>query len=107
MPSPYYNIPDPQYQRAQQIINNAITAWHNLVVTVAAENVCMGISQLNKTKFIADTLMPVMMYGSTGSLWEAYHALDAIVITPDMDPFITQDRVNWMKNQLIEIISTL
>ena len=107
MPSPFFNIPDPQYQRCQQIVNNAINSWHNLVVTVAAENIAMGITQQQKTKYIADIMMPIMMYGQTGSLWEAYHALDAIQITPDMAPFITEERRAWMKNQLIEIISTL
>lgn len=107
MPSPFFNVPDPAYQRCQQIVNNAITQWHNLVVTVAAENIAMGITQVQKTKYISDLLMPVMMYGQSGSLWEAYHALDAIQITPDMAPFITEERRAWMKNQLIEIISTL
>lgn len=107
MPSPFYNIPDPQYQRCEQIVNNAINSWKALVVTVAAENIAMGITQQGKTKFIADTMMPVMLYGQTGSLWEAYHALDAIKITPEMAPYITEDRRNWMKNQLIQIISTL
>lgn len=107
MPSPFYGIPDYQYNRAQQIVNNAITAWRNLVITVAAENLAMGITQQQKTKLIADTLLPVMMYGQSGSLWEAYHALDAIILTPEMAPFITEDRRQWMKNQLIEIISTL
>lgn len=107
MPSPFFNIPDPQYQRCQQIVNNAINAWKALVVTVAAENIAMGITQQQKTKYIADIMMPVMMYGSTGSLWEAYHALDAITITPEMAPFITEERRAWMKNQLIQIISSL
>lgn len=107
MPSPFFGIPDYQFVKAEQMVNNAIAAWKNLIVIMAAENVCMGIDQKNKTKYIADVLMPVMMYGQTGSLWEAYHALDAIQITPDMSPFITEDRRNWMKNQIIQIISSL
>jgi hypothetical protein len=107
MPSPFYNIPDPTYQRCLQIFDNAFNAWHDLIRTIAAENIAMGITQQNKTKYIADILMPVMLYGQTGSLWEAYHALDAIKITPDMAPFITEDRRAWMKNQLIQIISSL
>lgn len=107
MPSPFYHVPDPQYQRCQQIFDNAFNSWHELIRTIAAENIAMGITQQKKTKLIADALIPVMLYGSTGSLWEAYHALDAIVITPEMAPFITEDRKNWMKNQLIAIISSL
>lgn len=107
MSSPFFNVPDPTYNRCRQIVLSAIDAWRNLVVTVAAENVAMGISQQKKTKFIADTLMPVMMYGQSGSLWEAYNALNAIVITPEMAPFITEARREWMKNQIIQILSSL
>lgn len=107
MPSPFYNIPDPQFNRCVQIVNNAINAWRNLVVTVAAENVAMGITQQNKTKLVADTMEQVMLYGQTGSLWQAYDALNSIVITPEMAPYITPARVEWMKNQLIQIIASL
>jgi hypothetical protein len=107
MPSPYYGIPDVEYQACVAVVNAAINAWHNLVVIVAAENVAMGITQQQKTKLVADTLMPIMLYGSTGSLYEAYAALDEIVITEDMAPFITQDRVIWMQNQIMAIIESL
>jgi hypothetical protein len=107
MPSPFFGIPDVPYARCQQIVTNAINGWHNIVVTVAAENVAMGITQQGKTKYIADIMMPVMMYGQTGSLWEAYNALNKIKVTPDMAPYITEARIEWMKNQLIQIIASL
>ena len=107
MPSPYYGISDVAFARCTQVVNNAINGWHNLVVTVAAENIAMGISQQGKTKLVADTLMTVMLYGSTGSLLQAYQALDAIVITPEMAPYITEDRRIWMKHQIMKIIATL
>jgi len=107
MPSPFFKIPDPTYNRCLQIANNARNAWINLVMTVAAENIAMGITQQGKTKMIADTLMPVMNYGNSGSLWEAYNALNAIHITPEMAPYITDARREWMKNQLIQIIASL
>jgi hypothetical protein len=84
-----------------------MNAWKNLVLTVAAENIAMGITASGKTKLIADTLAPVMVYGASGSLWEAYQALDQIKVTPQMAPFITQDRIQWMKNQLIQILGSL
>lgn len=107
MPSPFFGIPDGPYNRCLQIANNARNAWINLVMEVAAENIAMGITAQGKTKMIADTLMPVMMYGNTGSLWEAYNALNEIVITQDMYPYITEARREWMKNQLIQIIASL
>jgi len=107
MPSPFFNIPDPTYGRCVQVMNNALNAWHNIVVTVGAENIALGITQSGKTKLIADTLFPVMMYGNSGSLWEAYNALSQITVTKEMEPFITEDRIAWMKNQLVQAISSL
>jgi len=107
MPSPFFHIPDPTFNRCSQVVNNAINAWHNMVVTVAAENIAMGITQSGKTKLISDALFRVMVYGSSGSLWEAYNELNHVVITPEMAPYITQARIEWMKNQLIQAISTL
>jgi hypothetical protein len=108
MASPYFpQIPTPVYQRCLQISINADTAWTTLVRIIRAENIALGITNSGKTKLIADTLFPVMVYGSSGSLWEAYNALEQIVVTPEMSPFITKDRLEWMKNQLIQVISSL
>jgi hypothetical protein len=107
MPSPFFGIPDAEYNVCVGIVNNAINAWRGLVVTVAAENVAMGITQQGKTKLIADAMAPIMNYGNSGSLWEAYNALSQIQITPEMHPYITAARVEWMKNQLITIIAAL
>ncbi len=107
MPSPYFSIPDPTFNRCQQIMRNSLAAWQNIVIVVAAENIALGITSSGKTKLIADALFPVMVYGSCGSLWEAYNALNHIQITPEMYPYITKDRLEWMKNQLIQAISTL
>lgn len=107
MPSPFFHIPDPAFARCSQIVNNAINAWHNVVVVVAAENIAMGITQSGKTKLISDALFKVMVYGSSGSLWEAYSELNNVVITPEMAPYITKERIEWMKNQLVQSISAL
>lgn len=107
MPSPFFKIPDPQYNACMQIVNNAIAAWRSLVVTVAAENIAMGITQAGKTQLISGALEEVMFYGQTGSLWEAYNALSRVVITPQMAPFITEARIEWMKNELIQVIASL
>lgn len=107
MSSPFFGIPDGPYNRCLQIANNAFNAWKSLVMTVAAENIVMGITASGKTKLIADTLAPVAMYGGSGSLWEAYYALNNIKVTPEMAPYITEARIEWMRNQLIQILSTL
>lgn len=107
MPSPFFGIPDGPYNRCVNIATNALNQWKSLVIAVAAENIAMGITASGKTKLIADTLAPVALYGNTGSLWEAYSALSSIKITPEMAPYITEARVQWMKNELITILSSL
>lgn len=107
MPSPFYNVPDIYFNKAKATIESAMAKWRELVIIVAAENVALGITQQNKTKLVADAMAPVMLYGQTGSLWQAYQALDDIVITPEMAPYITEARRQWMKNELIKIISSL
>lgn len=107
MPSPFFNIPDPTYNRCLQVARNASAAWTNLKDAVVAENLALGITSSGKTKLIADTLYPTMVYGASGSLWEAYNELNKIQVTPEMAPFITHARLEWMKNQLIQSIGSL
>lgn len=107
MPSPFFGIPDAPYNRCAQIVTRAQDAWKIMVTQVAAENMALGITTSGKTKLISDALFKVQVYGSTGSLWEAYNELNHVVITPDMAPYITQARIEWMKNQLINAISSL
>src|SRR5271165_2241270 len=104
MPSPYFGIPDVPYNRCLQIATNIQNEWNTLVRIVIAENIAMGITSSGKTKLIADAMFPVMVYGSSGSLWEAYNAIDKIVVTPEMAPYITTARLNWMKNQIQQAI---
>ena len=94
-------------QEVAALIIAAQQSFNNLVIAFAAENVIMGITSSGKTALIASTLQQVMYYGTTGSLWEAYNALEHVVVTPEMAPFLTQDRLNWMKNQIQQAIANL
>jgi hypothetical protein len=81
--------------------------FQHLAFCFVAENIAMGITDTNKGPLIAGALEQVMVYGQYGALWEATDALGAVVLTPEMIPFLTQNRINWMKNQIQEIISNL
>lgn len=107
MPSPFFGIPDLEYNECLAIVSAAQAAWINIVKTVAAENLALGITQSGKTQLIADACNQVMVYGSSGSLWLAYNELNNIKITPEMAPYLTEDRIQWMRNQLIQAISSL
>lgn len=103
----YFNISQQKYDMCMQIVLNAQSAWGKMVQQFAAENIAMGITQAGKTRLIANALYEVSVYGSTGSLWLAYDALSKVKITPEMAPYLTEDRVQWMKNQMIQTIASL
>lgn len=81
--------------------------FSKLVNEVAGENIIAQITAAGKTKLIADALKDVAYYGSQGSLWEVYSATEKIKITPEMAPFLTEERRQNFKNRIIAIISSL
>jgi hypothetical protein len=103
----YFPLTQPQFDECVNIVETALQYWNVMMVTFAAENVAMGITQAGKTQLISDALEQVALYGSQGSLWLAYNALSQIQITPEMAPFLTAERVEWMQNQMITIIAML
>lgn len=103
----YFPLPQEAYDECLAIVQQAQIVWSLMVAEFAAENIAMGITQANKTALIADALYQVAVYGSQGSLWQAYAALSAIQVTPEMAPFLTDNRIQWMKNKMITIISEL
>lgn len=103
----YFPIPQQSYNVCVSIVQAAQNAWLQMVTQFAAENIAMGITQAGKTGLIGNALQQVNTYGAVGSLWEAYAALSNVVITPQMAPFLTADRIQWMKNQLIQAIGNL
>src|SRR5271157_241945 len=103
----FFPIPQPAYNQCLAIVQGAYTAWTGMVQQFAAENIAMGITQAGKTQLIANALQQVMVYGSTGSLWQAYAALSNVKVTPEMAPFLTEARIEYMRNVMIQIISNL
>lgn len=88
-------------------IAKAQAAFAALVQQISGQNLIEQITLAGKTKLIADAVRPVVYYGTTGSLWEAYAAAQSIVITPEMSPFLTEEKRQQFKNKLVEIISGL
>jgi len=82
------------------IVNKAKVFAEGVIITAAAENIRLGITQAGKTKLIADTLKDLVYYLQSGSLYEAMTAIDAVVVTPEMAPFITAERLLIFKNKI-------
>jgi antitoxin (DNA-binding transcriptional repressor) of toxin-antitoxin stability system len=88
-------------------VAKAKAEFSKLVDEVAGENIIAQITAAGKTKLIADALKDVAYYGSQGSLWEVYVAVERIKLTPEMAPFLTEERRQNFKNRIITIISSL
>lgn len=104
---PYFPIPQDELAEAQLLLVAAQQAFMGLVAEFTSENYCMGITTNPYEQQIADALEEVYYYGTAGALWLAYQALGQVVLTPEMSPFLTADRITWMRNRLIQVISTL
>jgi hypothetical protein len=109
----FFNLPQPVMAKCYAIaiaaagVVPSYQGFQHVAFCFVAENIAKGITNTNQGPLIAMALQPVMVYGQYGALWEATDALDDVVITPQMDPYLTQARVNWLKNQIQEIISSV
>lgn len=104
--STYFTLPQPAYDKCLGIIQKAQATWTLMVAEFAAENLAMGITETQAVG-VGQALNQVMIYGSEGSLHLAYDALSRVVITPDLAPFLTEDRIQWMRNKMIQVLSSL
>jgi hypothetical protein len=88
-------------------VQKAKDGFNKLINEMAGENLIAQITAAGKTKIISDAVKDVLVYGNSGSLWEAYIAVEKIAITPEMAPYLTEVRKQEFKNKIIELISSL
>ena len=87
----------------ENIVQNAMNFFNQIMVTYAAENITMGITVYGKTKIVADYLSDVMRYGQSGSLYEVINEIDALIadtIPSELSPFVTQSRLEDFKAKI-------
>jgi hypothetical protein len=97
--------PIPQFK---VIVKQAIDFFNDELIRFSAENITMGITQLNKTKEVADYLQNVMRYGQSGSLYEVVNEVNTLIangIPFDLAPFVTEPRLNVLKANVLEYLS--
>lgn len=100
VPPQYIPIGSAKVAQAQALFTQIIQDF-------AGENLIAQITAAGKTKLIQDAVAEVLFYGSAGSLWEAYIAVERVKITPEMAPFLTGNRKMEFKNRLVEALSKL
>lgn len=95
-------------EEIQLRVKSAINFGQELILNFAAENVLMGITQAGKTKDVADYLADLTRYAQTGSLYEVINEIDrlqAAGLPVDLEPFITQTRLNNFKQQILDFLT--
>lgn len=92
---------------ADKKVKKAIKGANSLINKFCAENIVMGITQVGKTKLLADALRDVFYYAQTGSLYECLSSLSAVQVTPEMSPFLTEERKTELQQKLSNLLSTL
>jgi hypothetical protein len=96
-----------QEQIVKQKVQKAMIGANIIIEQFATENILMGITQAGKTKLIADTLRDVFYYFQTGSLYESLNAIDSLVLTQEMEPFLTQERRAKLRQNIVDLINSL
>lgn len=91
--------PDPDAVYVQ-MVKNAKIFTESLINSSAANNIRFGITQTGKTKLIGDAVKDTLYYLQSGSLYAAMDAMDEIVITQEMAPFITAEVLLMFKNKI-------
>lgn len=102
-----FNLPPTYIALGKSKANKARLFFLDFMDEYSGGCIVLGITAKKKTKLIADTLKDVTYYGNSGSLWEAYNALEKIDITPEMAPFLTDEVKQFLKNKIVAFISTL
>jgi len=95
-------------ETVRRIISNAMQFGNELMITFAAENVLMGITQLNKTKDVSDYLANVTRYIQTGSLHEVINEVNRLIangLPEDLAPFITETRLLQFKQKILDYLN--
>jgi len=90
---------------AESLVINAKMHFEKKMVTFAAQNIQMGITQAGKTKDVADFLAMVLTYGQSGSLYEVINEIERLKsegLPASLSPFVTTDRVNDFKAAILE-----
>jgi hypothetical protein len=97
----------PPQQQYEIMVQNAILGFNQIMVQYVAQNIMLGITQAGKTELIADALQTVQRYGQSGSLYAAITALEAVQLTPEMEPYLDATIVANLIAQTQAVIANL
>jgi hypothetical protein len=99
------DIPDYLSAIGQAKYSTCMDIFNQLLTEFGGNNIIAQITAAGKTKLISDAMSETVKYGLVGDLWEVYKQVSLIQITPDMAPYITEDRRQNFKNRLLELMA--
>lgn len=99
----------PTLQEIIQVkLDKAISFGNELMMQATVENVAMGITQVGKTREIADLFTKLQYYLKTGSLYAAIDEIDHIIaagLDSSLQPFVTESRLQSYKQKIQTYLS--
>lgn len=90
-------------QIVESRVNGAADWGVNLILSIAVENVLMGITQAGRTKDVSDYCSTVARYLREGSLYAALSEVTALLqagAPEELNPFITNDRLTATQGKI-------
>lgn len=93
--------------QVEAAISKCISFGNNLFLKYSTQNALAGIGSSGKRKLVADTLRDVHFYAQVGLLAEMIDALEAVVVTSEMAPFITDAIIANFIQQIQDFLVTL
>jgi len=95
-------IPPPVYDPVQYAIDMialpAMAFGERIKDMFIAENILMGITLAQRTKDVGLAMKDMMFWLASGSVYEALAAAEEIALDPELEPFITAERIRKYKN---------
>ena len=91
-----------------EVASNADLFGHQTEQIFKQENIAMGITQVGKSKEVADFTERLGFYLSKGVLTAAITEIDSLIangLPQDLEPFISEDRLLNVKTKIVNYMS--
>ena len=105
------HVPSPtfHYTMVNYLSKDVYEFVKQLRLDFAADNIELGITQMGKTRTVADKLRDLNYYLDVFSLYAAVQVIDEMIasgLDPEDAPFITEPRMTEFKNKILQFLGS-